>query len=186
MEFVLTHPDTGTKGILVIFDGVPYEANSDHPWWDEIVRLCLADDERVLDLFPIRPVQKPSQEIAWRAQDHEAGETDPALAALRAELDGPDLRAERPPNSVIVSAFKNQGYTLQGVIEQTGYSLEEIYGWMDEDRSLFQELRAAIEQHRNETSIRERAAEGRWQPHNVEPAEEQDDENPDFPFGKNE
>jgi hypothetical protein len=56
MEFALTHPDTGIKEILVLFDGVPYEANSDHPWWDEIIRLCLADDERVLDLFPIRPV----------------------------------------------------------------------------------------------------------------------------------
>lgn len=63
MEFALTHPDTGIKQITVIFDGVPYEADSNHPWWDEIVRLCLADDERVLDLFPIRPVQKASQEI---------------------------------------------------------------------------------------------------------------------------
>lgn len=55
MEFVLTHPDTGTKSILVLFDGVPYEADSDHPWWDEIVDLVLEDDLRVLDLFPIRP-----------------------------------------------------------------------------------------------------------------------------------
>jgi hypothetical protein len=63
MEFVLTHPDTGIKSILVLFDGVPYEADSDHPWWDEIVDLVLDDDPRVLDLFPIRPVQQPSTEV---------------------------------------------------------------------------------------------------------------------------
>jgi hypothetical protein len=65
MEFTLTNPDTGIKDILVIFDGVPYEADSNHPWWDEIVRLCVADDPRVLDLFPIRSVQRPSEEIAF-------------------------------------------------------------------------------------------------------------------------
>ena len=69
MEFALTHPDSGLKEILVIFDGVPYEANSDHPWWDEIIRLCLADDERVLDLFPIRPVQTASREIPIEEAD---------------------------------------------------------------------------------------------------------------------
>jgi hypothetical protein len=69
MEFVLTHPDLGLKQILVIFDGVPYEADSDHPWWDEIMRLCLADDPRVLDLFPIRPVQKPSKEVPYEAPE---------------------------------------------------------------------------------------------------------------------
>ena len=68
MEFTLTHPDSGIKDILVIFDGVPYEANSDHPWWDEIIRLCLEDDPRVLDLFPIRPVQKPSEEIPYEPE----------------------------------------------------------------------------------------------------------------------
>jgi hypothetical protein len=60
MEFTLTHPDVGTKTILVLFDGVPYEADSNHPWWDEIVDLVLDDDPRVLDLFPIRSVQQPS------------------------------------------------------------------------------------------------------------------------------
>lgn len=94
MEFVLTHPDTGIKEILVIFDGVPYEANSDHPWWDEIVRLCLADDARVLDLFPIRPVQQPSEEVPfegepeeeqprWLPHDIEVGEEDDGSAESR-------------------------------------------------------------------------------------------------------
>lgn len=69
MEFILTHPDIGIKEILVIFEGVPYEANSDHPWWDEIIRLCLADDPRVLDLFPIRPVQTASKEIPVEEAD---------------------------------------------------------------------------------------------------------------------
>jgi hypothetical protein len=63
MEFTLTHPDIGTKSILVLFDGVPYEADSNHPWWEEIVDLVLDDDPRVLDLFPIRPVQQPSVNI---------------------------------------------------------------------------------------------------------------------------
>lgn len=68
MEFVLTHPDSGLKQILVLFDGVPYEADSDHPWWDEIVRLCLADDARVLDLFPIRSVQQASEEVPFEGE----------------------------------------------------------------------------------------------------------------------
>jgi hypothetical protein len=54
MEFTLTHPDIGTKNILVLFDGVPYEADSNHPWWHEIVDLVLDDGPRVLDLFPMR------------------------------------------------------------------------------------------------------------------------------------
>lgn len=66
MEFVLNHPDEGLKNIVVLFDGVPYEANSDHPWWDEIIDLVLDDDPRVLDLFPIRSVQQPSLEEARR------------------------------------------------------------------------------------------------------------------------
>ena len=86
MEFTLTHPDSGIKDILVIFDGVPYEANSDHPWWDEIIRLCLADDPRVLDLFPIRPVQQPSEEIPFEealAAHEEGAEEDPFAASPR-------------------------------------------------------------------------------------------------------
>jgi hypothetical protein len=63
MEFTLTHPDIGIKNILVLFDGVPYEADSNHPWWDEIVDLVLDDDPRVLDLFPIRSVQQPTNLI---------------------------------------------------------------------------------------------------------------------------
>jgi hypothetical protein len=62
MEFVLTHPDEGLKNITVLFDGVPYVADSDHPWWDEIIDFVLDDDPRVLDLFPIRSVQQPSTE----------------------------------------------------------------------------------------------------------------------------
>lgn len=69
MEFVLTHPDSGLKQILVIFDGVPYEADSTHLWWDEIVQLCLKDDERVLDLFPPRTVQTASVEIPIEEAD---------------------------------------------------------------------------------------------------------------------
>jgi hypothetical protein len=64
MEFVLAHPDIGPKSILILFDGVPYEADSNHPWWEEIVDLALEDDPRVLDLFPIRPVQQPSALVA--------------------------------------------------------------------------------------------------------------------------
>lgn len=60
MEFTLTHPDSGLASIVVLFDGVPYEANSNHPWWEEIVDLVLEDDPRVLDLFPIRSIQQPS------------------------------------------------------------------------------------------------------------------------------
>lgn len=81
MEFTLTHPDSGIKDILVIFDGVPYEANSDHPWWDEIIRLCLADDPRVLDLFPIRPVQQPSEEVPYE------GPTEPRWLPHNVEVD---------------------------------------------------------------------------------------------------
>lgn len=61
MEFVLNHPDTGPATLLLIFDGVPYEADSSHPWWEEIIDLCLEDDARVVDLFPIRPFQRPSR-----------------------------------------------------------------------------------------------------------------------------
>ncbi len=127
MEFTLTHPDTGLKQILVIFDGVPYEADSEHPWWDEIVRLCLADDSRVLDLFPIRPIQQPSEEIPWRAQDHESGDIDPALVALRAE----EYEASVQANIDALTEFERRAHV------------------------------------------------NRWIPHNVEPAEEeQDDEDP--------
>jgi len=89
MEFVLNHPDTGKATVLLIFDGVPYEADSDHVWWEEIIDLLLEDDERVVDLFPKRDFQRASEYREdpaleplvprWRAQDHEAGETDPAL-----------------------------------------------------------------------------------------------------------
>ena len=71
MEFVLTHPDTGLKQILVIFDGVPYEADSDHRWWNEIVQLCIADDPRVLDLFPPCLVQEPSVEVPFEPEEEE-------------------------------------------------------------------------------------------------------------------
>jgi len=60
MEFTLTHPDIGKASVLLVFDGVPYEADSDHPWWNEIIDLLLKDDDRVVDLFPIRPFQRPS------------------------------------------------------------------------------------------------------------------------------
>jgi hypothetical protein len=82
MEFTLTHPDSGLKSIVVLFDGVPYEANSDHPWWDEIVDLVLEDDPRVLDLFPIRPVQQPSTLI----EGEPAEDIDPVAQALFAYL----------------------------------------------------------------------------------------------------
>lgn len=70
MEFVLNHPDEGTKNIVILFEGVPYEADSNHPWWDEIVYGAFDDDPRVLDLIPIRSVQQPSQEI--EIDDNEA------------------------------------------------------------------------------------------------------------------
>lgn len=89
MEFVLTHPDTGTKNILVLFDGVPYEADSDHPWWDEIVDLVLEDDPRVLDLFPIRPVQQPSTEV-----EASAGPDEEKAAKALAEAFGDHLPHE--------------------------------------------------------------------------------------------
>lgn len=69
MEFTLTHPDSGIKDILVIFDGVPYEADSNHSWWDEIVYGCWNDDPRVLDLFPIRLIQRPSEEVPFSEDD---------------------------------------------------------------------------------------------------------------------
>lgn len=69
MEFILTHPDAGTKTITVLFDGVPYETDSTNQWWEEIVDLVLEDDSRVLDLFPIRPVQQPSVLIEEEPDD---------------------------------------------------------------------------------------------------------------------
>ena len=73
MEFVINHPDEGLATILVLFDGVPYEADSEHLWWAEIIELAFEDDPRVLDLFPIRPVQRPSEELdpALLIQDEE-------------------------------------------------------------------------------------------------------------------
>ena len=54
MEFLLTHPDTGLKTITILKpDGVPYEADSNHPWWEEIVTGAFNDDERIFDLFSI-------------------------------------------------------------------------------------------------------------------------------------
>lgn len=101
MEFVLTHPDTGTKSILVLFDGVPYEADSDHPWWDEIVDLVLEDDPRVLDLFPIRPVQQPSAEVEVGLEPDEATAATALLEAFgdrdldEGELTEDDLKTIR-------------------------------------------------------------------------------------------
>ncbi len=90
MEFTLTHPDSGIKDILVIFDGVPYEANSYHPWWDEIIRLCLADDPRVLDLFPLRPVQKSSEEVPFEefSEDASTHPEEPPWNDIRRDLEG--------------------------------------------------------------------------------------------------
>jgi hypothetical protein len=58
MEFTLTHPDSGQANILVLFDGVPYEADSNHPWWDEILALTFKDDPRVIDLFSLASVER--------------------------------------------------------------------------------------------------------------------------------
>ena len=172
MEFALTHPDTGIKEILVIFDGVPYEANSDHPWWDEIIRLCLADDERVLDLFPIRPVQKPSEEIPIEEAALPVPE-DPPFTVRHGEI-------LRPRNDILVDQFKDNGFTLQGMVEAEGYTLDDLHAWMDADPSLYPELRAAIEARRHEVAFGTPPAssEPRWLPHNVEPAEEEADEDP--------
>lgn len=101
MEFVLTHPNTGTKSILVLFDGVPYEADSDHPWWDEIVDLVLEDDPRVLDLFPIRPVQQPSAKVEVGLEPDEASAARALLEAFgdrdldEGELTEDDLKTIR-------------------------------------------------------------------------------------------
>jgi hypothetical protein len=55
MEFVLTHPDVGLETISILKpDGVPVEADSNHPWWNEIVDFVLRDDERALALFPLK------------------------------------------------------------------------------------------------------------------------------------
>lgn len=51
MEFLLTHPDEGIKNIIILFDGVPYETDSTHPRWDEIIDLVLEDDAKVIDLL---------------------------------------------------------------------------------------------------------------------------------------
>lgn len=69
MEFTFTKPDVGPIHILVIFDGVPYEADSTHPWFAEIVDLVCHDDPRALDLFPICSVQQPSEHIVESVDD---------------------------------------------------------------------------------------------------------------------
>src|ERR1700677_51940 len=85
MEYTLTHLNVGTATLLVLFDGVPYEADSNHPWWDEIVDLVLEDDPRVLDLFPIRPVQQPSNLIENEDFDHSASFLDAAFGISEEE-----------------------------------------------------------------------------------------------------
>lgn len=64
MEFTLTHPDAGPKSILLLYDGVPYLAHSDHPWFYEIVDLALEDDPRVLELFALCPQELDAEEDA--------------------------------------------------------------------------------------------------------------------------
>ena len=161
MEFVLTHPDLGVKQILVIFDGVPYEADSTHRWWNEIVQLCIADDPRVLDLFPDRSVQQPSEEIALP-------EDPPFTSRVGGVL--------RPENRILVDHFVNNGYTLQGMVEAEGYTLDDLHVWMDADPSLYPELREAIEKRRHQIAFPDRSEEPRWLPTNVEPVEDEEEE----------
>lgn len=164
MEFVLTHPALGLKEILVIFDGVPYEADSDHPWWNEIIRLCLEDDPRVLDLFPVRVVQQPSAEI------------DPALVALQAEIEDPPFTTRaggllRPENRILVDHFKRNDYSLRRMVEAEGYSLDDLHEWMDADSTLYPELRAAIDERRQQVAFGPR-----WLPHNIDREDDEDDD----------
>lgn len=69
MEFALTHPDTGLKHLLIIYEGVPYEVDSDHPWWKKIVHLTLNNDPHVIDLLTIIPSRKiePDEDGAAQA-----------------------------------------------------------------------------------------------------------------------
>lgn len=113
MEFVLTHPDSGLKQILVIFDGVPYEADSTHLWWDEIVQLCLKDDERVLDLFPPRTVQTASVEIPIEEADPPV-EAEPRWLPHNVELDEDEEDHEEEAR-----AESREGeYTAREIIEE--------------------------------------------------------------------
>ncbi len=57
MDYTLTHFENGDEHIRVLVDDVPYEADSNHPWWDEIVDLVMNNERRVLDLFPFRCAQ---------------------------------------------------------------------------------------------------------------------------------
>lgn len=97
MEFTITQSDLGNANITLLLDGVPYEADSTHPWWEEIVDLALENDPRVVDLFPIRPIQQPSEEVPTSSVPDEKAAAQ-ALVALfgdrdfaEADLSGYDL-----------------------------------------------------------------------------------------------
>ena len=184
MEFRLDHPDTGLKTILVIFDGVPYEADSDHPWWNEIIDLCLRDDPRVVDLFPKRTYQKPSEYFdaadvipASREEVQAARERVEASVEreqAEAQVDPPftqrDATGElRPRNDILVNHFTNRDYTLRNMAEAEGYTEEDAYRWLRNDPELHRLLGEALQAHEREReqAFVVAAPPERWTPHSV-------------------
>jgi hypothetical protein len=66
MNFTLNHFDDGIEHLSVdLGDAGIYEADSDHPWWDEIVDLVANEDWRVRDLFPLGSATKLDDKHHW-------------------------------------------------------------------------------------------------------------------------
>lgn len=112
MEFTLTHPDVGPKSILLLFDGVPYLAYSDHPWWDEIVDLALEDDPRVLDLFALYPPEPDEVETKGPVDEKSLFDDLELFFDLRG-ID-PSIRAEKDYSEEELDAIRRI-YDFHGV-----------------------------------------------------------------------